>query len=302
MERVLVYLLRKNTLPVCAKFTQSVTDYFSSDGAQQLTVSCKLQENRFLISDCVDLPGAELVPLKRAADCPIQHLSPDDARGLPRETLARGIDVGVAVVLQSVDACVLLTRRAAQLSIFPNVWVPPGGHVDPGEQLLEAGLRELREETGLQMSPSECTITTMGLWESVYPGNLIRGLPRRHHIVVYALVQTSLLHQQLQEHVALCVDEVSACAWIDPDTARAIVSSAENAKSHPPISQPPKDIPATFSATVMKGSRQELEALPTSCLLAQVPPSGPDVERVSTGTVYALQLWLQQLHNRKEQH
>ncbi|XP_075922959.1 m7GpppN-mRNA hydrolase NUDT17 isoform X2 [Petromyzon marinus] len=269
MERVLVYLLRKNTLPVCAKFTQSVTDYFSSDGAQQLTVSCKLQENRFLISDCVDLPGAELVPLKRAADCPIQHLSPDDARGLPRETLARGIDVGVAVVLQSVDACVLLTRRAAQLSIFPNVWVPPGGHVDPGEQLLEAGLRELREETGLQMSPSECTITTMGLWE---------------------------------EHVALCVDEVSACAWIDPDTARAIVSSAENAKSHPPISQPPKDIPATFSATVMKGSRQELEALPTSCLLAQVPPSGPDVERVSTGTVYALQLWLQQLHNRKEQH
>ena len=27
---------------------------------------------------------------------------------------------------------------------FPGIWVPPGGHIDVGETLIEAGLRELR--------------------------------------------------------------------------------------------------------------------------------------------------------------
>jgi len=45
---------------------------------------------------------------------------------LPPETLSRGVDVGVAVLLQSADQKLLLTRRASSLRIFPNVWVPPG--------------------------------------------------------------------------------------------------------------------------------------------------------------------------------
>ena len=35
--------------------------------------------------------------------------------------------MGAVTLLESCDGKVLLTRRASHLSIFPGVWVPPGG-------------------------------------------------------------------------------------------------------------------------------------------------------------------------------
>lgn len=51
----------------------------------------------------------------------------------PLQVQQRGVDVGVALVLQTSDDRVLLTRRAKELRIFPNVWVPPGLTSRPGK-------------------------------------------------------------------------------------------------------------------------------------------------------------------------
>lgn len=50
---------------------------------------------------------------------------------------------------------VLLQERDEHAPIAPERWAASGGHVEPGETFLEAAVRELREETGLDLAPEE---------------------------------------------------------------------------------------------------------------------------------------------------
>jgi 8-oxo-dGTP diphosphatase len=57
--------------------------------------------------------------------------------------------LAVCLALVDGDKKVLVTRRNIKMKIFPHAWVLPGGHVDPGETLENAAIRELFEETGV---------------------------------------------------------------------------------------------------------------------------------------------------------
>lgn len=60
------------------------------------------------------------------------------------------IPVGVHVVLERGDR-VLLMRRAGT-GFFDGLYSLPGGHVEPGESVRQAAVRELAEETGLRLA------------------------------------------------------------------------------------------------------------------------------------------------------
>jgi len=51
----------------------------------------------------------------------------------------------------SLQAALILTRRAAHLRKHAGQWALPGGRIDSGETAEQAALREMREEVGLQL-------------------------------------------------------------------------------------------------------------------------------------------------------
>lgn len=61
----------------------------------------------------------------------------------------------VALCVTEADgvATLVITRRAARLRAHAGQWALPGGRLDPGEGPVEAALRELHEEIGLDLGP-----------------------------------------------------------------------------------------------------------------------------------------------------
>lgn len=51
----------------------------------------------------------------------------------------------------------LMTLRSAEKELYPNLWENTSGSVVHGESSLEAALRELKEETGIEASEEEIT-------------------------------------------------------------------------------------------------------------------------------------------------
>ncbi|XP_037639601.1 nucleoside diphosphate-linked moiety X motif 17 [Sebastes umbrosus] len=289
MRRILVHVCKDRAAPQRAHFVQSITGHFSDCGDDEVEVNCSLEKNQFVLYRGDKGQGT---PLKRPAFCPIKHLSVTEAAAIPLDVQQRGVDVGVAIILQTANQRVLLTRRAKELHVFPNVWVPPGGHLEPDETLLDAGLRELTEETGLKLEPEGVSPKILGLWESVYPPMLSRGLPRRHHIVVYMLLLSPLSHLQLQASLSPSPAEVSACLWADSRLVRAVVSAMDGEDAEVQTDDLPSSVSVSQVST--EGALSD-STLPLEVFVSRAPVSGPDVERVSTGTKFALELWLRSL-------
>ncbi|XP_064620601.1 nucleoside diphosphate-linked moiety X motif 17-like [Lineus longissimus] len=295
-KRILVYIqsIAQNKLNQ-AQFTESIFNHFTCEG--NITDVCaRLHENRLVVSEPVKKDD-EYVRLRRPSFCPIHCMRQEERNELPDSVLNRGVDTGAAVLLESCDGKILLTRRAKHLRIFPGTWVPPGGHLELNESISEAGLRELEEETGLKVTNDICSmgkVPIIGLWESSYPYRLSRGLPTRHHIVIYlhAKLIAPFTAEKMNTFLHPSRDETDAAAWLDRDVIKAIVETDEESgkdASQDILSK----LPNTFRATVVDESNTyQVKDLPLLPLLNKAPDTGDDIERVSTGTKFALGEWL----------
>lgn len=77
--------------------------------------------------------------------------SDNPMRGVPGDI--SGLDGRMRGV--SGGASFLLCRRAARMNRHAGQWALPGGKLDGDETVIEAALRELQEELGLQLTPND---------------------------------------------------------------------------------------------------------------------------------------------------
>ncbi|XP_027467506.2 nucleoside diphosphate-linked moiety X motif 17 isoform X1 [Zalophus californianus] len=291
--RVLLLLAGR---PVSPSFVQSVCRLLGAGpGLGPWPTHCSLKRGRLVLSDG-PFPGASTrLPLQRPPFCPFVALDQQQLRTPGAELPTnRGVDLGVAVMLQSSDQTVLLTRRTRTLSVSPNLWVHPGGHVELDEELLDGGLRELWEESGLQLPQGQFSWVPLGLWESAYPPRLSWGLPRYHHIILYLLVVSQESQQQLQARIQPNPSEVSAFMWLGPDVAAAVAATEDGTET--PRHLPQELPPSVLTAELEEDGGARPLALPVSTLLRTTPTTAEGKERVSSGTKFALRLWLQHVH------
>ncbi|XP_051848797.1 nucleoside diphosphate-linked moiety X motif 17 isoform X1 [Antechinus flavipes] len=128
-------LLLLSGRPEPAGFARSVCGRLGlGAGPGPWQVYCGLQPGRLLLSDSSFSGATAQLPLQRPPFCPFLALE-QRPPGAPllKQPPDRGVDLAVAVILQSRDQTVLLTRRASSMHTAPNLWVPPAaGWGTPG--------------------------------------------------------------------------------------------------------------------------------------------------------------------------
>ena len=101
------------------------------------------------------------------------------------------------------EGAILLAQRSAKKSIYPLLWdVSVAGHVDAGETIEQAAIRETQEEIGLTISQSELIKIGVFPCSQSYENGILDN--EFHHTFIVELIETlDNLTPQISEVEAL---------------------------------------------------------------------------------------------------
>jgi len=283
MARVSLQLKVAGAQQQVARFGRCIVNLFGYADGGEGRVGLQLPNNQLLLHSLDDKKDEDGVTLRHAFHCPAFHLAADDLDRIPTDIKTRGVGIGVVVLLTSSDDRVLLTRRAEHMRTFPGTWVPPGGHIELDETLEEAGRRELREETGLDLG-SEPPSGVLGLWESVYPHRLDYGQPLRQHLVVYLWMRSQLTWKQLNQQLKLDPDETDSALWLPTSLIDSITRTGADSPAHHRCFWVDAEDGATGESSFGDDVLEDTTPPPPGATIIEL-------ERLTWGTRYALHLW-----------
>jgi nucleoside triphosphatase len=113
----------------------------------------------------------------------------------------------VVPVIRDKDGAVLLCKMPGDRGVYPGQWALPGGGVEPGERLVDALRREIREELGVELASARPLFFSDLEREKTLPGG-----ERRLLYMVFLLFDCTVESSSIQLN-----DEFTEYAWVPPE-------------------------------------------------------------------------------------
>ena len=120
---------------------------------------------------------------------------------LQQQTTADGKLCVVSALIKNKRGHIFVQKRTLDRQLFPGCWDVVGGHVETGETLFEALAREVKEETGWQLTRLVALLDTVA-WEA-------HRIARREFSFLVE-VEGDLEHPVLEKN------KVSEHRWLSP--------------------------------------------------------------------------------------
>ena len=95
---------------------------------------------------------------------------------------------------------VLMFKRSETKKKFPGFWSIPGGHIDGGEDPLACAIREVKEETGISITPNDIKLKGVAIHHH---------LDRKEVYIAFAFVATIK-----EKGVVLVTSDEGTAHWV----------------------------------------------------------------------------------------